>query len=209
MIKKSSVVDCRRKVSVLDVQVAYDALVRHCVASFNANGSLSPAIVSISLGCSDGEVTIMGVLDIKDYENLTSEGKNGPLMGDFFHRALVDEDFRSSVTAQGHCPADMLAFISEIAIYRAKDENGNVQEDEAVMLSLHTADRSFQSLFAIERDPEPRIFYTPLQTDFSSSCEAVLVDDLLSLEKIPSSNRALMAAYPVQDLHVHAGIELH
>ena len=122
-----------RKLSVLDVQVAYDALARHCVSTFNESASLPPAIVSIALGDVDGQIDIMGTVEIADFESLTTEGHNGPLMGDFLHQAIVSESFRAKMVADGHRPADMLAFMSEVAVFRALNEAGEAEQDEALI----------------------------------------------------------------------------
>lgn len=198
-----------RKLSVLDVQVAYDALVRHCVSSFNTNASLPAAIVSIALGDADGQIEVMGTVEITDFASLTAEGRDGPLMGEFFHQALVSEEFRGQMVADGHRPADMLAFLSEVMVFRATNETGDAEHDEAIMVVIHTAERSFRSLLTIEQGAERKVFYAPLQLDIPFPGLPEDAPATLTLDKMPSSNPALVAAHPLHDLHTQSNAQLH
>lgn len=198
-----------RKPSVLDVQVVYDALVRHCVAVFNATDDLPPAIVAIGLGAVDGEIEMMGTLAVDDFNSLTAEGRDGPLMGEFFHQALVNDTFRASLSEAGHRPADMLAFVSEVMVLRGTNENGQDEHDESLMVVIHTPERSFRSMLPIEQGSVRKVFYEPLQLDMPSPGAPDDATATLSLDKMLSSNQALTAAHPLHDLHIFSAAQLH
>jgi hypothetical protein len=120
-------------------------------------------------------------------------------MGEFFRRALTDENFRGKVREVGEEPADMLAFMSEVWL-NAPD----CESREALMIAIHTAERSFRSVIEIETSPKRCAHYVPLQIEMSFSGERTEADSHLSLKNMPATMPALESQHPRHDLHLHA-----
>lgn len=194
--------------SALDVQVAYDTLVRRCVSEFNAGEFISPLFVAVVLGAADGEIEILESVQINDLAKLMALGHGGSVMGEFFQQALTNEVFRKSLIDAGHRPPDMLMFLAEVIVHHVAENDNNSRDQDALMVLVHTAESSFRSMLSIEM-PHRQVFYTPLQMDSTPAGKKTIWSAALSLENMVSSVPFLVATHSLHDLHIQCNAALH